>query len=150
MTEHMMRQPLGLLSVSNNINGNIANQSGLLSPTSCKKRSHDEVHPSKSAQLIAVTPKKATNMAVTNGRRSVKRVKVDMGISQLEDTAATTRQKSQAEVEYRAKMKAWIASYKKEFPTLHFYFDACPEDDVRRCSRKITFLGGVIQGLIVK
>ena len=85
--------------------------------------------------------------APANGRRSVKRVKAD--VSNAEETANDETESSiallraNAEAEHAAKLKIWISSYKKQFPNLRFYFDACSDDDVKRCTRKILALGGV-------
>lgn len=139
MTEQIFRQPLSVLPIARPAQ-NIKNNS----PTLNGKRTYDSAgFGTKGANPVGtVTPTKALTTTATNGRRSVKRVKPDVTVR--EDTELSIAEmRAKAEEEHAAKLKTWIASYKKQFPSLRFFFDACSEDDVRRCTRKIMALGGV-------
>lgn len=139
MAEQYFRAPLGVLSVSRpSPNIPAANTN---SPLKSNKRTHEQlVLDANLIQNGTKTPTKNCTTTATNSRKSVKRVKAE--VNDTTETA-TARLRSNAEIEYAAKMKVWIASYKKQFPYLRFYFDACPDEDVRRCTRKIISLGGV-------
>lgn len=139
MADTGFRQPLGVISVTRP-NPNI--QQVPNSPGQGNKRTHETAGlDARAACNGTVTPTKLS-ATVVNGRRSVKRVKADINVR--EDTDITNeRIRAKAEEEYAVKLKAWIASYRRQFPSLRFYFDGCPEDDVRRCSRRIIALGGV-------
>ena len=137
MTE--TRQPLGVLP-SKHFNAVVDAQDRLcVSPSKSNKRSHTsaEVDTTSHAQLVTPTKPSAAAIA-TNGRRSVKRVKTE-NTEQNENDVARQR----IEAENLVRLKAWCEQYKKVFPNLRFYFDSCPEEEVRRCTRKINQLRGV-------
>lgn len=140
MAEQILRPPLGPLPISrpsaNVFVSNITN-----SASKSNKRTYDHIGPDANAVKNGTkTPTKNCTTTAANGRKSVKRVKAEVNEN---PEATTVRLRTNAEAEYAAKMKAWVASYKKQFPYLRFFFDACPEEDVRRCTRRITALGGV-------
>ena len=144
MEEQIFRQPLSVIPPSRP-NPNIAVFAH--TPSKVNKRA------TVSADLdVAVTPTRASaTPAATNGRRSVKRVKVELSNADTDTNPETETDsalvRAKAEAEHAAKLKIWISSYKKQFPNLRFYFDACSDEDVRRCTRKIVALGGVRSAL---
>lgn len=139
MTEQMFRQPLSVLPIARPAQNIKVN-----SPSLSGKRTYDSagLELRGNPSLGNVTPTKASATKATNGRRSVKRMKPDVTVR--EDTELSMADlRAKAEEEHAAKLRIWIASYKKQFPSLRFFFDACSDDDVRRCTRKILALGGV-------
>lgn len=146
MAEQVFRQPLRVLPIvrpDTNVTMLVTQ-----SPTANNKRTHECLETdTKAIKQGTVTPTKASATPLaTNSRKSVKRVKAEVNLKGDTDVVAA-RLRVNAEADFAAKMKVWIASYKREFPSLRFYFDACSDEDVRRCTRKIVSLGGVDTGL---
>lgn len=143
MAEQVFRQPLAIVPVVQP-NSNVSTKISGLSPSRSTKRNFESaaLGQVKAVHCGTVTPTKGSATTATNGRRSVKRVKPDPTICEnAEENAEAHRAK--AEEEHAAKLKLWIASYKRSFPSLRFFFDACTDDDVRRCTKRIVLLGGV-------
>lgn len=143
MAEQVFRQPLAVVAVAQH-NANVNRIASELSPSKSTKRNFESaaLGTAKAVHCGTVTPTKASTTTATNGRRSVKRVKPDPSIHENVEHNAET-QRAKAEEEHAAKLKLWIASYKRSFPSLRFFFDACSDDDVRRCTKRIVMLGGV-------
>lgn len=138
MADPTLRQPLGVLPLSRS-NHNIQAHAH---PPMANKRTYESTSMNAQAsRREIVTPTKATTATIC-GRRSVKRIKTEVedgGRSQTVNERLGSRQ----DEEHTQRLKQWSAAYRKLFPTLRFYFDACSEDDVRRCTRSIADLGGV-------